>query len=256
MVMAWVKWIETQNTDVDLYGLQVDRRNGRLSMEYLLSTANKYASLLTASTAASAAQTEFVSRFKAALTLYQTFSNFANPVAASSSTRRYAELSSIRLETAEDRVGEKTFRSVVDQTQASLNAASAAAGQQVYGLGSGKTLKLSPWVFVNHIPGWRSDLPRFTKNMYSSGLNRTLLTSFAPDLSSADLDGVQTQLIEAEPSITASLRTRDDSTPPELDLSGAPNSLSSTDGWVKSEGRFWGKGGHADGDFRFERGFL
>jgi len=53
--MALVKWIETQNTDVDLYGLQMDRSNGRLSMETLLGTANKYANLLTASSTAAAA---------------------------------------------------------------------------------------------------------------------------------------------------------------------------------------------------------
>ena len=234
--MACAKWIETQNTDVDLFGLQMDRRNGRLSMEYLLSTTNKYASLLTASTTSTAAQTEFVSRFKNALTQYQSFSNFANPATVSSSTRRYDDLCATKLESAEDVKGEKAFRAAVDQTQASLNAASAVAGRQVYTLGYGSTVTISPWVFFNHAPGWRSDLPKFTKNAYSSGLNRTLLTSLLPTLVASNFDKIEAQLRANEPKITAELLTRADATPPELDLSGAPASLTTTDGWLKVEG--------------------
>jgi hypothetical protein len=234
--MACAKWIETQNTDVDLFGLQMDRRNGRLSMEYLLSTTNKYASLLTASTTATAAQTEFVSRFKNALTQYQSFSNFANPATVSSSTRRYNDLCATKLESAEDVKGEKTFRLAVDQTQASLNAANDLEGRQVYTVGDANPITISPRVFFNHAPGWRSDLPKFTKNAYSSGLNRTLLTNFMPTLSVSDLDGVEADLVNAEPKITTELLTRADATPPELDLSGAPASLTTTDGWLKVEG--------------------
>jgi len=234
--MACAKWIETQNTDVDLFGLQMDRRNGRLSMEYLLSTTNKYASLLTASTTSTAAQTEFVSRFKNALTQYQSFSNFANPATVSSSTRRYNDLCATKLETTQDIKDEKTFRLAVDQTQASLNAANDVAGRQVYTVGDANPITISPRVFFNHAPGWRSDLPKFTKNTYSSGLNRTLLTNFMPTLSVSDLDGVEADLVNAEPKITAELLTRADATPPELDLSGAPASLTTTDGWLKVEG--------------------
>jgi hypothetical protein len=237
MLMAWVKWIETQNTDVDLRGLQMDRRNGRLSMETLLTTANKYASLLSASTSANAAQTEFVSRFKGALIQYQSFSNFANPTTAASNTRRYSDLCAIKLETSQDRTDEKKIRSAVDKTQTSLSASNAMAGRQVYSLGDGETITLSPWVFVNHTPGWRSDLPQFTKNRYKGGtLNRTLVSQFAPTVLSADLDDIENQLTAAEPKITAVLRTRDDSSPPELDISGTLTSLNSTDGWVTIEG--------------------
>ena len=234
--MACAKWIETQNTDVDLFGLQMDRRNGRLSMEYLLSTTNKYASLLTASTTSTAAQTEFVSRFKNALTQYQSFSNFANPTTVSSSTRRYTELCATKLESAEDVKGEKTFRLAVDQTQASLNAANDVAGRQVYTVGDANPITISPRVFFNHAPGWRSDLPKFTKNAYSSGLNRTLLTSLAPTLVASNFDKIEAELRANEPKITAELLTRDDATPPELDLSCAPDSLTTTDGWLKVEG--------------------
>jgi alpha-tubulin suppressor-like RCC1 family protein len=232
--LAALKWLETQNTDVDLAALQLDRQNGRLSVESLLS---KYPQLLNASATAPAAQAEFVSRFKQALDRYKAFSDFVNPAVASSVGQRQNQfIGTARLETEEDLTSERQFRDVVNKTLESINATDALAGRRTVQTTGGVNLTASPYAFFQHAPGWRSDLPKFTRNAFQRNtLNRSLLQSVYPAFTLAELSDVEDSLVRAEPELAQLLGTREDSTPPVVAFNPV-NALSSYDGWVNLEG--------------------
>jgi alpha-tubulin suppressor-like RCC1 family protein len=232
--LAALKWIETQNSDVDLAALQLDRQNGRLSIESLLS---KYPQLLSASATAPAAQTEFVSRFKQAVERYKAFSDFANPpVAAQTPRRQDPQIGTARLETPQDRASEADFRDAINKTLESINATDALAGRRTVQTSGGATLSASPHAFFQHAPGWRNDLPKFTRNAYQRNtLNRSLIQSFYPAFSLADLSDAEGSLARAEPELNRLLGTREDATPPTVSVSPA-DKLGSYDGWVTLEG--------------------
>jgi alpha-tubulin suppressor-like RCC1 family protein len=232
--LAAVKWLEAQNTDVDLAALQLDSRNGRLSIESLLA---KYPLLLTASTTGTSAQAEFVSRFKQALDRYKAFSDFVNPAGTPTLAQRQDQsIGTARLETTEDRDAEREFRDAVNKTLESINAADAVAGRRTLQTADGFSLTASPHAFFQHAPGWRSDLPTFSRNLYQrNSLNRSLLQNLYPAMSLSDVGGLEESMISAEPEWTKALGTRADSTPPVLEMSPV-TALSSYDGWVTLEG--------------------
>jgi alpha-tubulin suppressor-like RCC1 family protein len=234
VAMAAVKWLETQNTDVDLAALQLDGRNGRLSIESLLA---KYPLLLTASTTGTAAQAEFVSRFKQALERYKAFSDFVNPAGTPTLAQRQDQsIGTARLETTEDRDSEREFRDAVNKILESINAADAVAGRRTLQTADGFSLTASPHAFFQHAPGWRNDLPRFSRNLYQrNSLNRSLLQSLYPAMSLSDVAGLEDSMIAAEPEWTKALGTRADSTPPVLEMTPV-TALGSYDGWVNLEG--------------------
>ena len=234
VVLAAVKWLEAQNTDVDLAVLQLDGKNGRLSIESLLA---KYPLLLTASTTGPAAQAEFVSRFKQALERYKVFSDFANPAGTPALGQRQDQSIGIaRLETVENRDAEREFRNAVNKTLESINAADAVAGRRTLQTTDGFSLTASPHAFFQHAPGWRSDLPKFSRNLYQrNSINRALLQSMFPSLTLDDVAGLEEAMIVAEPKWTEALGTRADSTPPVLEMSPV-TVLSSYDGWVSLDG--------------------
>ena len=233
--MAWLKWIETQDTDVDFTALDNDRKNGRLSMESLLA---KYPKLLSASATSASAQSELIVRLKQGLVSYQAFSDFANPASTYVGPKRVAaKVCTVRLDDDSARSDERIFREVVNQSLSSLGATSAVAGQRTMVLGGGSdSIVVSPYAFFNHMPGWRSDLPVFVKNRYvRNSINRNLIRTAYPSVLLSEIGEVEEALSDAEPGLTELFGTRADSSAPNVVLSSG-TSATSLDGWVTLEG--------------------
>ncbi len=233
--MAWLKWVETQNTDVDFSALENERKHGRLSVESLLTT---YPKLLTASATSTTAQTELIARLKQGLTSYQAFSDFVNPAPGYTGAKRVAPtVCTVRLEEDSELSDERIFRDVVNKSLSSLAAADPVKGQQPFVLGGGSdSIILSPYAFFNHAPGWRSDLPVFVKNRYvPNTLNRALIRSVYPSVLLSEIGEVEEGLSEAEPGLNELFGTRADISTPTVDMSSG-TSLTSLDGWVSLEG--------------------
>ena len=236
--LSALKWLETQNTDVDFSALQTDRVNGRLSVEFLLAN---YPKLLTASATGTAAQAEFLTRSKLAMTCYQSFSDFVNPAPGSSTSKRVdPSVGTARLEDDSSRNDERNFRDVVNKTLSSIGATDAVLGQRTIVMhGGSDNIIISPTVFFNHAPGWRSDLPVFVKNRYiPNTLNRALIKSAYPGLTLSDIAEAEEALSQAEDGLNQTLGTRADSSAPIVDLTPpiAGTSLTTYDGWVYLEG--------------------
>ncbi|NBV84714.1 MAG: hypothetical protein EBS01_00255 [Verrucomicrobia bacterium] len=226
LAMAVIKWVETQNTDMDIGSLRTDMNNGVLSLESILT---KYPALLTANTAttnaAAAAQTEFVSRLGKAITYYLAFSDFANPLSKSTGPKRAVQaLSVARLDSQNQRISENIFRQNCLKFQTSIAAASASAGLQDFYPGTDrKALEhytASPWVFVKHTPGWRSELPTFSANAYKIGSLKpdTAIAAF-PALTMAQASRAEQALIGLEAKLNRQWKTGRESIAPTLSFS-------------------------------------
>jgi formylglycine-generating enzyme required for sulfatase activity/alpha-tubulin suppressor-like RCC1 family protein len=232
--MAAIKWIEMQNTDVDLFSLIFSSENGRLSLESLLS---KHPSLFTASSTGAAAKTAFEARFKDALKYYQAFSDFVNP-ASGKPARAGQQFGVVKLEGASDLAQERRFRDSVNKALDSINAATELQARRTFDLGDGALVSLSPRAFVKHDAGWRNELPRFQKNrLIPNSLNLSTLRSVYPDLTFEDVAGIEASKFLSESFWNELLGTREDDAAPTLALDPAlASGLKTTDGSVELGG--------------------
>jgi formylglycine-generating enzyme required for sulfatase activity/alpha-tubulin suppressor-like RCC1 family protein len=232
--MAAIKWVEMQNTDVDLFSLLFSSQNGRLSLESLLT---RYPSLFAASSTGSTAQTAFESRIKDALKYYQAFSDFVNP-SAGKPARMSPDDCVVKIETPEELAEERLFRSSVNKALESINATSEAVARRTFDLGNGRSVTLSPRAFVKHAAGWRADLPRFQKNRYvSNSLNLAMLRSMYPSLNYGEVAKMETSKFLSESFWNELLGTREDDAAPTLALDPSlASGLKTTDGSVELGG--------------------
>ena len=252
--MAWVKWLQAQDTDVNLRELQAEQRNGRLSIQRILES---YPRLLADSgPSASAARDAFETNLVAALQAYQRFSDFVNPSSGSANSARWdastwqwlSDYDSERFtdnavglvvldDFDGDRIEEARFRASVDRALMSINAASLAEGFRVFELEDGEPLSISPRAFVKHPAGWRADLPKFTKNAYRKNtLSSAAFTSMLSSFTLAELAETEEWLAGQAPFLDRVLGTRLDDAAPEWAANGVPARVSSEDGWATMEG--------------------
>ena len=220
-VMGLCKWLETLNTDADLAALQSDRGAGKISVESFLT---KFPTILAASSTASAAQTELLTRFTNALNAYKLFSNFASPASTDSGVKRLApNLGAVTVDGSESIADEQTFRAGVEKALLSLGATTLAAGTQTFADVNGKTLRVNPKAFLSHGPGWRDFAPQFSRNQFKSNtLSKAIILSVLPDVAAADFTKLDANLLKTEPAISSWLLTRDDQTPPTLTPAAGP----------------------------------
>ncbi|MEI6714267.1 MAG: MBG domain-containing protein [Verrucomicrobiota bacterium] len=212
MTMALVKWVETQNTDVDLSMLQRYRESGVLSMQLLLA---KYPALFAASGTATAAQTEFVARFKQSLTLYLAFSDFVNPTTGLPK-RLDASLCVASIESEEDRRKETIARGDVVRTLESISATDVIAGRRDLVTTDSKHV-VSAYAFVKHAPGWRSDFPQFSRNRYTLfSFKPSVPQSLIPAFTLTQMANLEDSLLAQESRLTQWFGTRDGNLIPQV----------------------------------------
>jgi formylglycine-generating enzyme required for sulfatase activity/alpha-tubulin suppressor-like RCC1 family protein len=232
--MAVIKWIEMQNTDVDLFSLIFSSENGRLSLESLLS---KHPSLFTASSTGVTAKAAFEARIKDALKYYQAFSDFVNP-ASGNPSRVNQQFGVVKLEGPDDLAQERNFRDSVNKALDSINASTELLGRRSFDLGDGALVTLSPRAFVKHDAGWRNELPRFQKNkLVPNSLNLATLRSVYPDLTFEDVAEMEASKFLSESFWNELLGTREDDAAPTLGLDPSlALGLKTTDGSVELSG--------------------